>query len=104
THTKTALMLGLGETEAELEKTLGAIVDTGCSILVLGQYLRSASYGPEPIFIHPDIFALWEQRALRMGFKAVAASPMARSSYRASELYGTVTGSEGSFAPTTLSH
>jgi lipoic acid synthetase len=87
--TKTGIMLGLGETEAEVERTLGDIRETGCELLTLGQYLRpSADHLPVARFVPPDEFAAWERRARSLGFRDVASGPLVRSSYRAERLAG----------------
>jgi lipoic acid synthetase len=89
--TKSGLMLGLGETDDEIETTLRDIVDTGCSILTLGQYLQpSKKHLPVERFVPPDEFDKWRDYAHRIGFSAVASGPFVRSSYRARELYETI--------------
>jgi lipoic acid synthetase len=86
--TKSGLMLGLGETSAEVEKTLQDLLDTGCTILTLGQYLQpTKGHLPVGRFIHPEEFDSWRKRALDMGFLQVASGPFVRSSYHAKELY-----------------
>lgn len=89
--TKSGLMLGLGESDDEIEKTLRDILDTGCSILTLGQYLQpSTEHLPVERFVSPDEFDKWRDYAHRIGFSAVASGPFVRSSYRARELYDTI--------------
>jgi lipoic acid synthetase len=89
--TKSGLMLGLGETDDETEKTLLDIVDTGCSILTLGQYLQpSKKHLPVKRFVPPEEFDKWRDYGLRIGFSAVASGPFVRSSYQARELYETI--------------
>lgn len=89
--TKSGLMLGLGETLAEIEKTMEDLLAAGCRILTLGQYLQP---GQEqlPVFryVEPEVFATLKQRALAMGFSAVAAGPFVRSSYQAQNAFETV--------------
>ncbi len=87
TPTKSGLMLGLGETEAELAATLADIRAAGCSILTLGQYLQpSSAHLPVERYVPPEEFDAWRERGLEMGFSDVAAGPFVRSSYRAGEL------------------
>ncbi len=86
--TKSGLMLGLGEGEAELEQVLQDLRTAGVDILTLGQYLRpSLAQLPVERFIPPEEFAAWEERGRAMGFRAVAAGPFVRSSYNADEVY-----------------
>jgi len=88
TVTKSSLMLGLGETYAEILDALADLRDRRCDIIVLGQYL-APTYKHYPVkeFISPEQFRKLEDKARGMGFKAVLAAPLARSSYRAAEVY-----------------
>jgi lipoic acid synthetase len=89
--TKSGLMLGLGESGDEIKKTLRDLLDAGCSILTLGQYLQpSREHLPVERFVPPDEFDKWRDYARAMGFSAVASGPFVRSSYRARELYETI--------------
>jgi len=82
--TKAGLMLGLGETLAEIDRVFLDLRDTDCDILTLGQYLRpSAEHLPVERFVPPDEFAALRQRALEAGFRHVEAGPLVRSSYHA---------------------
>ena len=85
--TKTGIMLGLGEREAEIRQTLVDIVAAGCRLLTIGQYLRP---GPEHLpverYASPEEFAAWEREARTLGFADVASGPLVRSSYRAERL------------------
>ena len=84
--TKTGLMLGLGETDAELRAALAALAATGCDILTLGQYLRpSRDHLPVKRFYSPEEFAELARAARGMGFGHVEAGPLVRSSYHAHE-------------------
>ena len=86
--TKSGLMLGLGETSDEIQKTLQDLIDAGCSILTLGQYLQpTRNHLPVKRFISPEEFEDWKETALRAGFAQVASGPFVRSSYHAKELY-----------------
>ncbi|TAN21289.1 MAG: lipoyl synthase [Acidobacteria bacterium] len=81
---KSGLMLGLGETEAQLMAALQRLADTGCDILTLGQYLRpSRNHLPVKRMYTPQEFADIKQQALTMGFGHVEAGPLVRSSYHA---------------------
>ncbi len=86
--TKSGLMLGLGEFPDEVEKTLQDLLDSGCSILTLGQYLQpTREHLKVERFIPPEEFDDWKKTALEMGFSEVASGPLVRSSYRARDLY-----------------
>jgi lipoic acid synthetase len=85
--TKSGLMLGLGETDSEIEQALEDLRAAGCELLTLGQYLApSTAHVPVERFVPPSEFAAWEQRARAMGFRGVAAGPLVRSSYCAEKL------------------
>jgi len=84
--TKTGIMLGLGETKEELEKTIYDIVEDGTDILTIGQYLQPT---PQHLKVerwaHPDEFAYWKEFGLRAGIGVVESGAMVRSSYHADE-------------------
>ena len=87
TLVKSGLMVGLGEREEELERVFGDLLQVGCQILTIGQYLSpSDCHHPVVEFVPPDRFDWLKERALEMGFKAVASEPFVRSSYRAGEM------------------
>lgn len=82
--TKSGLMLGLGETEAEVIQVLQDLLEQGCSMLTLGQYLQpSKDHLAVKEYIHPDQFERYAQIARQLGFKQVASAPLVRSSYHA---------------------
>jgi lipoic acid synthetase len=86
--TKSGLMLGLGESDDEIGWTLQDLVEAGCTMLTLGQYLQpSRDHLPVERFVPPEEFDRWKETALRMGFTEVASGPFVRSSYHARELY-----------------
>jgi lipoic acid synthetase len=86
--TKSGLMLGLGETDRELEKVLADLLRVGCRMLTLGQYLQpSRQHLPVREFVTPERFEDWRRRAMAMGFDQVASAPLVRSSYHAKQLY-----------------
>jgi lipoic acid synthetase len=81
---KTGIMLGLGETAAEVSDTLMAIRATGCDFLSIGQYLApSRSHHPVAAFIEPAEFDRYRSLALAMGFSYIESAPYVRSSYHA---------------------
>ncbi|HUW28188.1 MAG TPA: lipoyl synthase [Sulfuriferula sp.] len=84
---KSALMLGLGETRAEVMAVLQDLRDAGVMRVSLGQYLRpSLDNLPVVEYIHPDVFAEYENAARTLGFAWVKAGPLVRSSYYAEEI------------------
>lgn len=86
--TKSGLMLGLGETTAEIRQTLQDLLDVGCRMLTIGQYLQpSKDHLPVARFVPPTEFDQWQQTAFQMGFSEVASGPFVRSSYHAKELF-----------------
>lgn len=86
---KSALMLGLGETRAEVLDVLKDLRDAGVARVSLGQYLRpSLDHLPVVEYIHPDMFAEYENDARALGFAWVKAGPMVRSSYYAEQQQG----------------
>ena len=90
---KSGIMLGFGETEEEVLEAISDLKKSACDILALGQYLAPSSrHSPVREFIAPSKFEFYRQEALKLGFKAVAAGPLVRSSYRAEEVYSKVAG------------
>ena len=85
-YTKSGLMLGLGEQEAEVVVALQDLRAAGCDFLTLGQYLQpSLQHLPVVEFVAPAKFEEYRQRALPMGFVHAASGPLVRSSYHADE-------------------
>jgi lipoic acid synthetase len=81
---KTGLMLGLGETVEELFDTLADLLDAGCRMLTLGQYLRPSPHQlPVTRYLPPEEFDEIGNAARQMGFTQVASGPFVRSSYHA---------------------
>jgi len=82
--TKTSLMLGLGETDAEIRACLGDLRAARVDLLTLGQYLRpTARHLPVQRFVTPAEFQAWRAAALELGFLECVSGPLVRSSYRA---------------------
>ena len=87
-YTKSAIMLGLGETDEELAEAFADLRSFDVDVLTMGQYLRpSLSHLPVEKFVSPDEFTVLGKRAEAEGFLYVASGPMVRSSYRAGELF-----------------
>lgn len=81
---KSSLMLGLGETDSEVEQTLRDLRLAGVEVVTMGQYLRpSPHHLPVRRYVTPAEFTRYRDQALRMGFLEVVSGPLVRSSYRA---------------------
>ena len=82
--TKTSLILGLGETDAEIEETMDDLIANQVDILTLGQYLRpTLNHLPVERWVTPKEFEAYREIGLAKGFLEVVSGPMVRSSYRA---------------------
>ncbi len=82
--TKSNLILGMGETPDEVRGSMSDLLDAGCDLLTLGQYLRPTEHHlPVDRWVTPDEFAEHAATGLEMGFAWVEAGPLARSSYHA---------------------
>jgi lipoic acid synthetase len=83
-HTKSSIMVGLGEEREELLATFRDLRAVDCDILTIGQYLRpTLDHLPLVRYYHPDEFAALRDEALAMGFRHVESGPLVRSSYHA---------------------
>ena len=84
-HTKSGIMLGLGETHDEILETLRDLREAGVSAVTIGQYLRPTTTKHLPVqeYVHPDRFREYERIGEDMGFLFVASGPFVRSSYNA---------------------
>lgn len=86
---KSGIMVGLGETEQELEETMTDLYQHGCTILTVGQYLQpSVKHLPVERYYEPAEFDELKRLAESIGFKSVASAPFVRSSYEAEKLCG----------------
>ena len=93
-HTKSGLMVGLGETDEEVRAVMRDLRAAGVEILTIGQYLApSDAHLPVARFVEPKEFERWRAEGLALGFRAVAAGPFVRSSYQAGEVFGTMAAS-----------
>lgn len=87
-HTKSSIMVGLGETEEEVLEAMKDLRAIGVDFLTIGQYLQpNKKLLKVEEFIHPDIFQNYENKGLEMGFVYVASGPLVRSSYKAGEFF-----------------
>jgi lipoic acid synthetase len=89
-HTKSSIMVGLGETDAEVSDAMRQLREADVDLLTLGQYLAPGKPGerylPVDRFVTPEQFNIWADEASEMGFRAVASGPLVRSSFRAGQL------------------
>ena len=82
TATKSSIMLGLGETDTEVEQVLRDLRNTGCNRISIGQYLKPSKNSLEVAeYVRPEKFNRWKDKALELGFSWVMSSPFTRSSY-----------------------
>jgi lipoic acid synthetase len=88
--TKSSLMVGLGETDQEVSEVMSCVRQAGVDLLTIGQYLSPGRPGerfrPVDRYVPPQRFDLWKDEAFALGYLAVAAGPLVRSSYRAGQL------------------
>lgn len=81
---KSGIMVGLGETEAEVFETMDDLLAVGCKVLTIGQYLQPSPHHLKiEAYIQPEIFIKYREVALAKGFSMVESSPLVRSSYHA---------------------
>ena len=82
--TKTSIILGLGETNTEIEQTMDDLIENKVDILTIGQYLRpTINHFPVKKWVTPNEFEKYREIGLKKGFLEVVSGPMVRSSYRA---------------------
>nr|XP_003703828.2 PREDICTED: lipoyl synthase, mitochondrial [Megachile rotundata] len=86
--TKSSIMLGLGETDEEVEQTMKDLRDVGVGALTLGQYMQPTKRHLKVIeYVTPEKFKKWEQVGNELGFLYTASGPLVRSSYKAGEFF-----------------
>lgn len=82
--TKSGIMVGLGEKDEEVFKTMDDLAAHGCDVMTIGQYLQPTKLHHEVIeFVHPDKFEFYREEGLRRGLSYVESGPLVRSSYHA---------------------
>lgn len=87
TYTKSGIMVGLGETDAEVEQVLRDLRAVGCDIVTIGQYLQpSNKHLKVDRFVTPEQFAQWQTLGESLGFLQIVSSPLTRSSYHAEQV------------------
>ena len=83
-RTKTGIMVGLGETEDQVFEVMDDLVNHGCDVLTIGQYLQPTKMHLEVAeYVHPDVFAKYKEVGLEKGLNFVESGPLVRSSYHA---------------------
>ncbi len=103
--TKSNLILGMGETTAEVEEALADLRAAGCDLITLTQYLRpSVRHHPIDRWVHPEEFVQLSHVAEELGFLGVMAGPLVRSSYRAGRLWAQAMVRRGETLPAELEH
>ena len=86
--TKTSIMLGCGENDDDILKTLNDLRDNDVDVVTFGQYLQpSRRHMPVKSYVTPEKFSEWQSTAEKLGFKYVASGPLVRSSYKAGEFF-----------------
>ena len=83
-RTKSGIMVGVGETDQEVFKTMDDLLEHGCDVMTIGQYLQPTKmHLAVEAYIHPDKFAEYKEVGLQKGFDFVESGPLVRSSYHA---------------------
>jgi lipoyl synthase len=86
-YTKSGIMVGLGETDEEVQQVMRDLRQVDCDILTIGQYLQpSAKHLGVQDFVTPEQFEAWQQLGESIGFLQVVSSPLTRSSYHAEQV------------------
>lgn len=86
--TKSAIMLGLGEHDDEVESLMKDLLDVGCRLLSIGQYLSPSKEHEDVVeYVEPERFEYFRQTGMKMGFEYIKSSPYTRSSYMADEYW-----------------
>lgn len=85
-RSKSGIMLGLGETREEILQTMDDLLEAGCEVMTIGQYLQPTAKHYEVVeYVHPDVFEEYRREGIRRGFRHMESAPMVRSSYHAEE-------------------
>lgn len=83
-RSKSGIMLGLGETRDEILETMDDLLEAGCEVMTIGQYLQPSKSNYKLVeYIHPDVFEEYGRIGKEKGFRHIESSPMVRSSYHA---------------------
>jgi len=83
-RTKSGVMVGLGETQDQMFRIMDDLLENGCDVLTIGQYLQPTKmHIAVAEFVHPDVFKMYEEVGMEKGFDYVESGPLVRSSYHA---------------------
>lgn len=83
-RTKSGIMLGLGETHDEILTTMDHLLQAGCQVMTIGQYLQPTQHHyPVQEYVHPEVFARYAEIGRQKGFRHIESAPLVRSSYHA---------------------
>ncbi|TVR80364.1 MAG: lipoyl synthase [Saprospirales bacterium] len=83
-RTKSGIMVGLGESHDEVFQIMDDLLEHGCDVLTIGQYLQPTKMHIEVAeYVHPDVFKMYEEVGMEKGFNFVESGPLVRSSYHA---------------------
>ncbi|MFH1650316.1 MAG: lipoyl synthase, partial [Candidatus Woesearchaeota archaeon] len=86
--TKSAIIVGFGETKEQVVQAMIDLRSAGCDILTVGQYLKpKTKFLPVTEYVTPETFAFYKKTGEELGFLYVASGPFVRSSYRAGEFF-----------------
>ena len=103
--TKSNLILGMGETREEVTEAIKDLVDAGCDLLTITQYLRPTErHHPVERWVKPQEFVELQQEAEELGMLGVMSGPLVRSSYRAGRLWAGAMRKKGLPIPEALAH
>ena len=103
--TKSNLILGMGETRAEVSAAMADLVEAGCDLLTITQYLRPTErHHPVERWVKPQEFVELQAEAEELGFLGVMSGPLVRSSYRAGRLWAGAMRKKGLPIPEALAH
>jgi lipoic acid synthetase len=103
--TKSNLILGMGETRAEVSQALADLHTAGCDLVTITQYLRPSSlHHPVERWVRPEEFVELRDEAEALGFAGVMSGPLVRSSYRAGRLWAQAMQRRGAAIPEQLTH
>jgi lipoic acid synthetase len=86
---KSGIMVGLGETHEEVLEVMDDLLEAGCEVMTIGQYLQPTQHHLDVVeYVHPDTFKKWEEIGLEKGFRFIESEPLVRSSYHAEKHVG----------------